>query len=239
MPIQPTQTVRELAVAIPGATRIFEDFRIDYCCRGARTLADACAADGVALDEVVPRLEHAAARMTAIAEDGFHERPLGDLIRHILDRHHTYTRDELARLRPLADKVARVHGSRHPELEQVLALVVELADELGPHLRKEEIVLFPYIEDLETATLARRPHGVPPFGRVENPVRMMMLEHDHCGIILRKLRELTSGYAAPANACGSYQALYAGLDALERDLHQHIHLESNILFPRAIVLEGT
>jgi regulator of cell morphogenesis and NO signaling len=238
MLIQPTQTVRELAVAIPGATRIFEDFRIDYCCRGARTLADACAADGVALEQVVPRLERAAARMTAIAEDGWHERPLFELVRHIVDRHHTYTRDELDRLGPLAHKVARVHGKRHPELEEVLALFVEMADELGPHLRKEEIVLFPYIEDLETATRAARPHRAPPFGRVENPVRMMMVEHDHAGTILRKLRAVTSDYAAPPDACGSYQALYAGLEALERDLHEHIHLESNILFPRAILLEG-
>ena len=239
MSIQTTQTVRELAVAIPGATRIFEEFRLDYCCRGARRLEDACKADGVSLEQIVPRLERAAARMEPLANGGWQDRPISQLVRHIVDRHHTYTRDELDRLGPLADKVARVHGAKHPELEQIRGWFREIEDELRPHLSKEEIILFPYIEDLDVATRAGRPHPVSPFGTIENPVRMMMVEHDHAGDLLRKIRAATSDYCAPPGACGSYQALYAGLQALERDLHEHIHLESNLLFPRAMALENS
>lgn len=238
MSIQPTQTVRELAIRIPGATRIFEDVHIDYCCRGARTLEDACKADGVALDEIVPRLERAAARMEPLAAEGWEDRPLVELLRHILDRHHTYTRDELDRLGPIVDKVARVHGDAHPELAQIRGWFREIEDELRSHLSKEEIILFPYIEDIDAASRAGRPHAVPPFGTIENPVRMMMVEHDHAGDLLRKIRAATSDYTLPPNACGSYQALYAGLEELERDLHEHIHLEQNVLFPRAMELEN-
>jgi regulator of cell morphogenesis and NO signaling len=237
MSIQSTQTVRELAIRIPGATRIFEDFHIDYSCRGARTLEDACKADGVEIDQIAPRLERAAARMDALAESGWEFRPIRDLARHILERHHTYTRDALDRLGPLVEKVARVHGEKHPELAEIRTWFREIEDDLRPHLIREEVILFPYIETLDAASRAGRPHAVPPFGSVENPVRMMLMEHDHAGDILRKIRDATSGYVAPPDACSSYEALYRGLEALERDLHEHMHLETNLLFPRAIELE--
>lgn len=136
-------TVRNLAVSIPGATRVFEEFKIDYCCRGARTLRDACAADGVELAQIMPQLERAAERVTAAGESTWTREPLTRLVRHILDRHHTYTRDELDRLGPLAAKVERVHGAAHPELATVTRLLRAIDDDLRPHLVKEEHVFSP------------------------------------------------------------------------------------------------
>jgi regulator of cell morphogenesis and NO signaling len=239
MIIDPSTTVRDLIARIPSATSVFADLRIDYCCRGARSLRDACADDGVALDVIVPRLEQAAARASEDRGEDWSARPLVELTAHINRVHHTFTREALDRVGALARKVATVHGEKHPELLTIRDLVAELDDELRGHLLKEERILFPYIEDLENATRAGRRRPFAPFGDVANPVRMMMEEHDHAGRVLREMRAASSDYALPEGACGSYAALYAGLAELERDLHEHIHLESNVLFPRAIQLESS
>jgi len=141
------------------------------------------------------------------------------------------------RLVPLIAKVLGVHGRNHPELKQIQSLFHGLGDELTMHMMKEERMLFPYIEQLEAAMEPGGHPAIPMFGTVQNPVRMMMMEHDFAGHALHRMREITGGYAAPADACVSYQTLYKTLQEFERDLHQHIHLENNILFPRAIGLE--
>jgi regulator of cell morphogenesis and NO signaling len=163
--------------------------------------------------------------------------PLADLVAHITSTHHKYTREEIARLRPLFDKVYSVHGKNHPELQQVRASFQEVAQELTPHMMKEEMMLFPYIVRMEEAVIQKEPILPPPFGTVQNPVAMMMREHDSAGDALRVMRQASAGYTPPGDACISYQTLYKALAAFETDLHQHIHLENNILFPRAIEME--
>jgi regulator of cell morphogenesis and NO signaling len=234
-----TTTVRELAVCEPGATRIFEKLKIDYCCGGNKTLEDACTAAGVQTEDVWQLLEKArqSQAMSGEATD-FQTASLAELIKHILDKHHVFTKEEMTRLDALVDKVCSVHGQNHPELLRVKTLFQSLCEDLKPHMFKEEQVLFPYIIRLEEAVSRKQTPMHPPFGTVRNPVRMMMLEHDTAGDLLRELREVSSGYRAPADACISYRTLYQALEALEQDLHQHIHLENNILFPRAVEMEN-
>lgn len=231
------KTVREYAVETPGATRVFEKLKIDYCCGGGRSLGDACAAAGVGVEEVVRLLEQANA-FKGDTPEGLQSGTLAELIDHILDKHHAFTRDELERISALAEKVASKHGANHPELLRVRTLFGQLCDDLRPHMFKEEMILFPYVKQMEQAVAAGRPMPYAPFGTVGNPVRVMMSEHDTAGDILRELRAATADYAAPADACASCQALYHALEELEKDLHQHIHLENNVLFPRAVELEG-
>jgi regulator of cell morphogenesis and NO signaling len=233
-----TRTVREIAVASPEATRIFEELKIDYCCGGQRPLAAACADAGLETGAVVRRLEEAA--RTTARPDGaadFQTAPLADLIRHIVDTHHAFTRRELVRLDALLDKVCSVHGQNHRELLEVRSLFRELANDLTPHMMKEEVMLFPYVAQLEAAARDGRPAPRAPFGTVRNPIRMMAMEHDTAGDLLRRVRAAAGDFVPPADVCISYQTLYGALEGFEADLHRHIHLENNILFPRAVELE--
>ncbi len=228
------KTVREIAVEMPHATRVFEKYGIDYCCGGAKTLEQACAAANLRVDTVLQSLE---APAPAAANQEWSGGPLGALIRHIVDTHHTYVKSETPRLEALIAKVCGVHGKNHPELPEVQKVFSGLGAELSMHMMKEENILFPYLTRMEQAIQSGHPGIRPPFGTVENPIHMMMMEHDSAGDALRELRRLTSDYAAPADACISYQTLYKALADFEADLHQHIHLENNILFPRAVEME--
>ena len=232
------KTVRELAVENPGATRVFERLGIDYCCGGNQTIEQACRGRNLSVDEVRDSLQAAQSSAQADREDrNWQAQPLGDLVSHITNTHHKYTREEIARLGPLFAKVCSVHGANHPELLRLRDIFTALSQELTTHLMKEEMVLFPYIIRMEEAVIEKAPILPPPFGTVQNPVSMMEHEHDSAGNALRSLREISQGYTAPPDACISYQTLYKALADLEADLHQHIHLENNILFPRAIEME--
>lgn len=238
MSIETTQTVGELAAAVPGATREFEKLGIDYCCGGSRTLGEACAEAKITVEQALSRLQEGLAAAQPKPERNWKTGPLADLISHISNTHHAFVRQECPRIDTLAAKVLAVHGKNHPELLQVQNLFSALASELGVHLMKEEQILFPYVIRLEEAVLAGEPAPPAMFGTVVNPVRMMMQEHDGAGETLKQLRAVTRGYAVPTDACVSYAELYKALTAFEADLHQHIHLENNILFPRAVVMEG-
>jgi len=239
MSVMTEKTVRELALDMPVATRVFEKLGIDYCCGGNRTLEQACQAAQVPLDQAVDSLEVADLTARASREDhDWQTEPLSELIEHIKNTHHKYVREETARLKPLFEKVCSVHGQNHPELLRLRVTFASLAQELATHMMKEEMVLFPYIVRLEEAVTERAPVVPPPFGSVRNPVAMMMHEHDDAGNALREMRQGSHGYAAPADACVSYQTLYKALADFEADLHTHIHLENNILFPRAVEMEG-
>lgn len=237
MTISSQGTVRELALAVPNATRIFEKLGIDYCCGGTRSLADACRVANLQVDQVLENLESASLPI-ATEEPNWQRGTLAELVEHIKKTHHNYTREEIARLQPLLDKVCKAHGENHPELLAIRKIVAGLAAELTSHLMKEEMVLFPYVVRVEEAALQNQPMIPAPFGKVENPVRAMMQEHDSAGTALRRLREASHGYAIPVDGCLSYRTLYQALEAFETDLHQHIHLENNILFPRAIEMES-
>jgi regulator of cell morphogenesis and NO signaling len=238
MTVDTAKTVRELAVELPSAIRVFEKFGIDYCCGGHRTLEQACTASKSQVDAVLTALSAAENLRGEEQTTNWNEKPLADLMSHVVNKHHGYVRQELPRLGALATKVTTKHGPNHPEMKEVQEVFQGLSDELTTHMMKEEQVLFPYIERMEEAAIEKRPNAQSScFGTVQNPVRMMMMEHDSAGEALRQLRTLTNDYTAPQDACMSFQALYKGLSEFEADLHQHIHLENNILFPRAIEME--
>src|SRR5262245_32396849 len=233
-----TKTVRDFAVELPEATRVFEKLGIDYCCGGDKTLQDACLASGVSLDKVVGLVEES--RNESAGSNGsvnWNSAPLSDLAAYIVNKHHRFTREELSRIRELLVKVCSVHGENHAELHRLRIVFIGLQDELTSHMFKEEQILFPYIQNLELAITQGKPAPTPPFVTVRNPIRMMIAEHDDAGQALRALREATSNYQVPADGCMSFRALYQGLEEFEKDLHQHIHLENNIRFPRAEELE--
>ena len=232
------KTVRDLAVGVPGAPRVFEKLGIDYCCGGGKSLEEACFGAGVSLQEVLAALETGKDRYAGQGDEEWQSHSLAELMNHIVQTHHVYTKSELERLDQLSTKVASVHGQNHPELQKVRDLFLVLQKDLMPHMLKEEQVLFPYIEKMEDASRNGRPAPTPFFGTVRNPVKMMIQEHDTVGDLLRELRSTSGDYAVPADGCTSYRTLYQALQEFEKDLHQHIHLENNILFPRAIALES-
>ena len=232
-------TVREIALQVPESTRLFEQLKIDYCCGGNQPLAQACASAGVDVDNVMGMLAEVTQSIQSNDVLDFQNASLPELVTHILDTHHVFTKSEMDRLQALADKVLAAHGGNHPELIQLNELLSQLWADLKPHMFKEEQILFPYIVALAEAANQKQAGPFAPFGTVNNPVRMMMMEHDRAGEILRQLRALTSDYKVPADGCISYQTLYQALENFEKDLHQHIHLENNILFPNAIEMEQT
>ncbi len=234
-----TKTVRELALENPNATRVFERLGIDYCCGGGKTLEQACASAQLSLEGVLATLEKLEKEQPAASPDrDWASASLTELVQHIVETHHRYVKQETPRLAQLAEKVASVHGQNHPEVVHIRATVQALAMELSSHLWKEEQILFPYIEEMEQAVSQGRPAPPCRFGTVQNPVRMMVMEHDSAGDALRELRASSSNYTTPADACVTYRTFYAALEAFEADLHQHIHLENNILFPRAMRMES-
>ena len=232
-----TQTVREIALEQPASIRVFEQYGIDYCCGGRKPLAEACAANNIEVDAVLAALEAAAQGPAPNVED-WSNASLEKLSGHIVDTHHAYVKSELPRLAILAEKVVRRHGDTQSELPLIQTKLAQLDEELIQHLGKEEVVLFPYVTKLERAANGgnEKPHGC--FGTVANPIAMMTAEHDEAGLLLAEIRQLSHDFTTPVGACPTYHAFYDGLKEFERDLHQHIHLEKNILFPRALHLEA-
>ena len=237
--ISSEMTVREVTAQVPESTRIFEKLKIDYCCGGGRPLIEACDSAGVKVDSVIEMLTDLS--QSGASESGavdFQTLSLTELVTHIVETHHIFTRSEMARIEALSAKVINAHSANHPELLKVANLFQRLAADLKPHMFKEEQVLFPYIVGMEQAEAKGQPFPFAPFGTVRNPVWMMTKEHDSAGEILRELRLVTADYKVPPDACMSYQALYRALEGFEKDLHQHIHLENNVLFPKAVELEN-
>jgi regulator of cell morphogenesis and NO signaling len=233
------KTVREIALESPATTRALEKLGIDYCCGGNQTLDQACRTANISIDEVLKALDDVqAGYQPGPSDHDWQTDSLTDLVGHINRTHHKYVREEIARLGPLFQKGCSVHGQNHPELLRMQNTFSDLAQELTMHMMKEEMVLFPYVVRMEEAVIQREPVVPPPFGTVQNPVSMMMHEHDNAGIALRVLRQASNDYMPPPDACVSYQTLYRALADFEADLHQHIHLENNILFPKALAMEG-
>jgi regulator of cell morphogenesis and NO signaling len=231
-----TQTVREIALEQPTAIRVFEQFGIDYCCGGRKPLAEACAAGNLEIDAVLAALE-AAEKKSGTELDNWTDKSLESLSSHIVAKHHAYVKSELPRLAQLAQKVVNRHGSMKPELPLIATTLKHLDEELTQHLAKEEAVLFPYIARLEQSISNGTPKPHSCFGTVTNPIAMMTQEHDAAGTLLAEIRRLSANFTTPPDACPTFHAFYDGLREFEQDLHQHIHLENNIYFPRAIELE--
>lgn len=225
-----SSTVGEWVANQPNTSRVFENLRVDYCCGGAKSLEKACLDQHLDPQEVLARLLETTADHPA---EDWNNKALVDLANHIEQTHHAYLKSELPRLTQLITKVVNAHGQSHPELFEVQQAFAHLRAELEPHMLKEEMVLFPAIRTLERGT--ERP--MFPFGTVANPIRMMEHEHDNAGDALAQIRALTRDYLVPENACNTYRAMLDGLESLEKDMHQHVHKENNILFPKAIQRE--
>ena len=234
-PPTPETTLSAIALRSDAHASVLDRYKLDFCCRGSRSLLEACSGAGLDVARVLAELTaEATARQEALSPGVDWRQTPGELIDFIVSTHHAYTRAAFERLVPLVVKVAGKHGDRHPELARVATTLERLADDLEPHMMKEERVLFPYIRALGA------PGGPPPapFGTVRTPVQMMMREHDRAAELLVALADATANFTPPADACASFRALYAGLAELRLDLLKHISLENNVLFPQAVALEA-
>jgi regulator of cell morphogenesis and NO signaling len=230
--INPASSVGELVIERPIRSRVFERFGIDYCCGGKIPLEEACRRRGVPLEAVVEAIQ-AEDDQTGGSPRDWSQSSLAELCEHIVTTHHGYLREELPRLSVLMEKVARVHGENHPELIECRRVFLGFVDDLTSHMEKEERILFPMIASMEQTQVAGPFHC----GSISSPIRMMEHEHDGAGDAMARMRELTGDYLPPEGACNSYRALLDGLARLEQNMHQHVHKENNILFPRAEALE--
>jgi regulator of cell morphogenesis and NO signaling len=229
-------TVRAIVLENPASIRVFEKFGIDYCCGGRKPLAEACAERALEPAAVLAALDTANEPAETAGMD-WSKSSLASLCEHIVTRHHAFVRAEIPRLMQLAQRVVARHGEGHPELREIQELVRTVSEDLTSHLAREEAVLFPCITNLERNVAQCGPPAPGCFVTVTNPIRMMMAEHDSAGELLERIRRLSGDYAAPEGACPTYHGFYQSLDGFARDLHQHVHLENNILFPRAIDME--
>ena len=221
MSITVETTVGRIAAEYPLATRVLARHKIDYCCGGGRPLNEVCEQKGLDTESIIEDIQKEIENSDA-PEIQWDKAPLNDLIGHILVTYHRPLHEELPRLEAMARKVSSVHGNKDPEvLSGILSVFLGLKDELDQHMMKEEQILFPMIKFGQGTTA----HG---------PISVMLQEHDSAGEALTRLRELTNDYRVPENACNTWRALWHGLADLETSLHQHIHLENNILFPRAL-----
>ena len=231
--ITTSHRVGQIVAEHPHVARVFEELNIDYCCGGKRPLIEVCRERGLDAGQLVERLVGLPEPANEPQEKDWTTATLAELCDHIVHEHHDYLREELPRLTAIIAKVVHAHGARDSKLAEVQKVFAALRNELEPHMIKEEIVLFPSIRALEA-----RSEALPfPFGSLANPIRVMISDHDHAGDDLARLRELTGDYVPPASACNTYRVMLDGLATLERDMHQHVHKENNILFPRAIALE--
>ena len=209
---------------------------LDFCCGGKKTVKEACKEKGLDVTKIEAELQQS--DKTPYSRPlPYNEWSLDFLADYIVNTHHSYVKKNLPDIKGYSDKVARVHGNRHPELLPVNQLVAEIYTEMMDHMVKEERVLFPYIKELANAKNNEQPLLSSRFGTVQNPINMMEMEHEMVAKNLIAIRELTRNYTLPEDACASYSLLYRMLDEFEDDLHLHVHLENNILFPKALAIE--
>lgn len=229
--------LRAIALAHPATIRVFEQHGLDYCCGGRQPLAKACEQQKIDVARVVDELT-TVLNETPVVELNFTAMTPTALVDHINQTHHVFVRTELSRIRPLVEKVAAKHGPNHAGYRRLPQLVGALGEDLLHHLAKEEMILFPYIVALEQYLngMQSAPHAC--FSTVASPVQAMVGEHEAAGALLAEIRKSTDDFVAPADACPTLVGLLHSLHAFEQDLHQHIHLENNLLFPRAIELEA-
>ncbi len=231
------RTVADVVTENIKAAHIFKKYRIDFCCGGGVSITRACEKakiDPTILIEELQNLNTAPDR----AFD-FNSWKLDFLTDHILNVHHQYVEESSPLLLQYAKRVNHVHGHHYTELNEIEELVIKLVQAMAAHQRKEELILFPFIKKLVKAEAEGTEVPATHFGSVENPIHMMEEEHEEAGDFLKRISELSSGFTPPQGACNTYRAFYAKLDEFEQDLHQHIHLENNILFPKALKLEKT
>lgn len=228
-------TIRDFVIRDFRAAAVFHRYGIDFCCGGGKTLGEVCQAKELEESAVLREISQACAA-EAIRPPQFAEWESDTLARYIVAQHHGYVRTALPAISSHARKLAEVHGPRNPELVEVADIFDGVSEEMNAHMVKEEQILFPYIAQLAATRRAGLTPFPAPFGDVGNPIRMLEAEHESAGAAMARIRELTNGYAVPEHGCTTWRVTLQELEAFEADLHAHVHLENNILFPKARAL---
>lgn len=229
-------TIGELVAKDWRKAEVFKKYNIDFCCGGKRTVSEACHKKGIAPALIEAELARIDARVCDHAN--FNDWSLDLLVDYIHSKHHRYVANAIPFLGELSVKVTRAHGDDHPELAKIERLTREVSDELKVHMKKEEIFLFPYINKLVDADEGLRKIKSPPFRSIAHTISVLESEHLTTGDAMAQIRELSAGFTPPDDACFSYRAFFAKLHEFQQDMIQHVHLENNILFPRALKLEA-
>ena len=229
------RTIGEIVANNYRAADVFKKYNIDFCCGGNKVLSDVCEQKKLNQTEIEIDLENIG--KSTSKNHNFNKWKLDFLIDYIINEHHTYVNENLPLILAYSNKVAAVHGDSHSETKIINKLFQEVNQELSLHMHKEEQVLFPYVKNLVSAQNNQLEKPEVAFGKVQNPIKMMELEHENAGDLFKEIARLSNNYTPPADACQTYQVLYTKLKEFEEDLHQHIHLENNILFPKAIELD--
>lgn len=237
MNIQENSIIGKMVAQDYRTATVFKKHNIDFCCQGNRTIKEACLQKNIETSIVLNELDKTQNTQTASASD-YQSWPIDLLADYIEKKHHRYVVEKTGELIPYLDKVCRVHGARHPELLEIKEHFNAAAGELAMHMKKEEHILFPFIRQMVNAEQENNELDPPQFGTVLHPINMMMEEHNTEGERFRKIDALSNHYEPPQDACTTYKVTFALLNEFEQDLHLHIHLENNILFPKAIELEN-
>lgn len=229
-------SIGELVASDFRKAEVFRKFGLDFCCGGKKSIKEACKEKGLDITEVEKELK-AVDNKPKVREDDFNNWELDFLVDYIINTHHKYVLEAIPMLDEFSSKVARVHGESHPEVVLIAEHYNAVANELKAHMPKEEQILFPYIKEMVESKKQGAILNPAGFGTIENPIRMMESEHISAGENMEKIHQLSNSFTPPVDACNSYRVLFGKLEEFEQDLHRHIHLENNILFPKAIALE--
>ena len=235
MLIQKETKVGEVVAENFHAAKVFESHGLDFCCGGKRTIEDACKTKGVDTDSLLAELEKLNANNPSSTH--FDKWEADFLTDYIINNHHAYANNAISTIEHHLQKVVSAHGAKHPEVCGIESIFTELKNELLEHMAKEERMLFPYIKKLSFAIKNSIEMPAAPFGSVDNPIKVMESEHDNAGLLLKKINALSDSYTPPQDACATFRVLYGELREFEEDLHVHIHLENNVLFPKAKTME--
>ncbi|MBO0353810.1 iron-sulfur cluster repair di-iron protein [Muricauda ruestringensis] len=230
------KTIGQMVAQDYRTAQVFKNHKIDFCCKGNRTLQEVADKKGLDLETLTQELD-SVQNQDQCDQPNFKSWPLDLLIDYIEKKHHRYVEQQIPILKQYLNKLCRVHGERHPELLDILEHFNASAGELSMHMKKEELVLFPWIRKMSSETLNDSTVEPPHFGTVKNPIKMMLDEHDNEGERFRKIAQLSNDYTPPSDACNTYRVTFSLLQEFEDDLHRHIHLENNILFPKSEILE--
>ena len=228
------QTLAQIVTANHEASSVFEKYHLDFCCKGKRSLSEALNEKQLPIDQVVNDLAQVIGKSGNRDAALLNFITLSQLCDYIVATHHAYVRQSSGQIFLYLQKIATKHGERHPELMDILALFTELKEEMTEHMFKEENILFPRIKELEKHNAENSPLALPTSSYIEAPIAVMEHEHDSAGSLLEKIRNKTNDFTPPADACTTYRVAFASLQAFEADLHQHVHMENNILFPKAV-----
>lgn len=227
-----TKTLAQIVNENFQTASVFEKYNLDFCCKGKRSLQNACDEKQLPTELIVAEVDDVIKQGIQTLTD-FDKLSLSALADYIVSTHHRYTKEQLPQIFAYLHKVSSKHGQRHNELYKIFERFASLKDEMEMHMHKEELILFPKIRQLESET--QQPGH---FANIQAPISVMEDEHEHAGNLMQEIRTYSNNYTPPEDACTTYRLSFAALQAFEKDLHQHVHLENNILFPKVIALQN-